>query len=77
MRVDKYTTKSGPKSARQWNAVKSFALIRVDVGPTLNPGLVALWFSQWILTSIAKEAYSFVILQGGPDTPATAPPWNP
>ena len=38
-----------------------------DGGPTLNAGLVALWFLQGIRTSIAKEPYIFVIFQGGLD----------
>ena len=44
-------------------------------GPTtLNAGLVALWFSRDRRTSIAKEPYSIVIFQGGPDPLSPPPP---
>ena len=35
--------------------------------PTLNAGMVAVWFFQGILTSIAKKSYIFVIFRKGPD----------
>ena len=41
-RKDQNTTKSGPLSARQQNAIRMAFLRRVDDGPKLNAGLVAL-----------------------------------
>ena len=37
---------------------------RADSGPTVNTGLVALWFYRG---SVAKKPYIFVIFQGGPE----------
>ena len=44
-REDPDTTKSGSSSARQRNAIEMAFRWRVDDGPTLNVGLVALWCS--------------------------------
>ena len=43
-RVDPKTTISGPSSAQQQNASSMTFRWRADGGPTLNAGLVALWF---------------------------------
>ena len=43
-REDPNTTKSGPSSARQRNAIYMVFRWRADGGPTVNAGLVALWF---------------------------------
>ena len=40
------TTKSGPSSAHQRNAIKMAFGWRADGDPALNAGLVALWFSR-------------------------------
>ena len=41
-REDQNSTKSGPSSAHQGNAIKMAFRWRADDGPTLNAGLVAL-----------------------------------
>ena len=41
---------------------------RADDAPTLNAGMVAVSFFMWVgvaYSSIPKESYSFVIVQGG------------
>ena len=43
-REDPNTTIDGPLSARQRNAIEMAFRWRVDVGPTLKAGLVALYF---------------------------------
>ena len=44
--------------------------LHADDGPTLNTGLVAMWFDfQGIRTSIARKPYIFVIFQGVFRTP--------
>ena len=63
-RKDPITTLSKPLSARQQNGIKMAFRWQADDGQTLNAGLVALWFSRAIRTSIAKESYSFAIFQG-------------
>ena len=50
---------------------------RADDDPTLNAGLVALLFFQWIRTSIAKKPYIFCDFQGGGGTPDPLPPPPP
>ena len=44
-REDPHTAISGPSSARRRNAVYMAFRWRADDGPTLNAGLIALWFS--------------------------------
>ena len=65
-REDPNTTISGPSLARQ-RGVRW----RADGGPTLNAGLVALWFYRGSgPVSIAKKPYIFVIFfQGGRSGP--------
>ena len=41
---DPKTTISGSSFARQQNAIEMMSRWRADDGPTLNAGLVALWF---------------------------------
>ena len=58
---------NGPPLVRQQNAIEMAFRWRADAGPTLNAGLVALWFFQGILTSIAKNPYILWFFKGGPD----------
>ena len=51
-------SKGGPSSTRQRNAIS-------DDGPTLNTGLVALWFFRGSVPVLLRKP--FVISQGGPD----------
>ena len=75
-RDDQNTTKSGQSSAHQRNAISMAFRWRPDDGLTLNSGLVALRFSKWIRTNIAKKTF-FVIFQGGGggSVPPVAPLW--
>ena len=61
---DPNTAINVPSSALQRNAIEMAFRWRADDGPTLNAGLVALWFSgdpgQYY-----KEALYFVIFRGG------------
>ena len=47
-----------------------------DDGPTMNAGLVALFFFQGILTNIAKKPYIFRFFGGGGRDPLP-PPLDP
>ena len=42
--MDPKSTISGPSSARQQKVISMAFCWRADDGPTLNAGLVALWF---------------------------------
>ena len=61
-------TKGGPSSTRQRNAIS-------DDGPTLNTGLVALWFFRGSVPVLLRNP--FVISQGGVRTPVPSPPLDP
>ena len=61
---DPNTTKSGPLSAHQQNAILMVFRWRANDGPTLNAGLIDV-ILQRIRTRIAKKPYIFVIFQGG------------
>ena len=64
-REDPNTTKSGPSSARQRNAIEMAFRWRADNGQTLNAGLVAFTvIFQQIRINFAKKNYSIVIFQG-------------
>ena len=55
---DPNTTKSGPLSARQQNAILMVFRWRANDGPTLNAGLIDV-ILQRIRTRIAKKPYIF------------------
>ena len=57
-----------PVMAFRWQA---------DDGPTLKAGLLTLLIFHGIRTSIAKEPYIFVILQGWGSWPLPPPPLDP
>ena len=66
-REDPHTAISGTSSARRRNAVYMASRWRADDGPTLNAGLIALWFSGDLDRCCFEALCFFVILQGGPD----------
>ena len=69
--TDTNTAINGPWSACQRNAIEMAFCWWAD-GPTLNAGLIALWFFQGIWDPDqynAKKSYIFVIFQGGSRPP--------
>ena len=56
----------------KWRFIEMVFRWRANDGPTLNTGYGGFVIFQGIWTSIAKEPYSFVIFQGGPD-PLSSP----
>ena len=75
---DPNTTKSGPLSARQQNAILMVFRWRANDGPTLNAGLIDV-ILQRIRTRIAKKPYIFCDFSwggggGGPGHPLS-PIW--
>ena len=80
-REDRNATKSGPSSTRQRNAIEmalSMALSwRVDNGPLLNAGLVALWIFRGFGSRLLGNPI-FCDFSGGSDplSPLLDPPMN-
>ena len=74
------TTKSGPSSARQRNAIQMVFRWRADDGPTLNSGMVALWILRGSGQVLLKKTLIFVIfffLGGGRGPDHLSPPRDP
>ena len=73
-REDQNTTKSGPSSSCQGNAIEMAFHWHADDGPTLNADLVdSFVILCGIRTRIAKKPYIFVIFQGGGDLDPLSP----
>ena len=64
---------SGPPSARQRNAISMAFRCRADGGPTLNAGLVALWF-YWGYGPVLLRNRIFCDFTGGVRTPSPPTP---
>ena len=76
-RIQTKTTISGPSSTHQWNSVWMAFCWRVDNGPKLHAGLVALWFFRGSGPVLLRkfETLYFVIFQGsGHPVPPLYPP---
>ena len=72
---DPYTAKSGPSSAHRRNAIYMAFRWRADDCPTLNAGLIALWFSG-DLDRYCYETLCFCDFSrgSGPPVPPLDPP---
>ena len=75
-REDPKSTKRGPSSTCQPNAMKIAFRWRADDRPTLIAGLVALWFSRGSGPVWLRKPYIFVIFQGG-GVRTLCPPLDP
>ena len=72
-RDDLNTTKCGPLSARQQNAIENGVLLADWWWPNIECWLGSFVIFQGIRTSSAKKSYIFFIFQGGGSGPA--PPY--
>ena len=77
-RDDQNTTKSGPSSARQRNAIYIAFCWRPDDGLTLNSGLVALRFFRGSVPVLLRKPIFVIFLGGGGGLdPLSPPPLDP
>ena len=73
MREDPYSTKSGPSSDCQRNTILMACHLLADGGPTLNAGLVALYFFMGSGPVLLRSLYFCDFSEGegsGPPTPS-------
>ena len=76
-RDDQNTTKSGPSSAHQRNAIYMAFCWRPDDGLTLNSGLVALRFFRGSVPVLLRKPIFVIFLGGGGLDPLSPPPMDP
>ena len=70
---DPNTTVNGPSSARQWNTIHMAFPWWADEGPTLNAGLVALWFFSRSGPILLRNPKFLWFFSGGGSRPPVPP----